>query len=317
MATEYEKFKVENYGCMVPFVLNMGLLFYTGYKLIKIARSLEAPRIRKLYGDCRTLVFVLIFMALILRCAFQADYIYGFYTQDSQSAVEKDIWDIIQKIPILLFISIASTFSNFWHQIYSSFEDYDTLSKRHERYGTTVLVCNIALYTSFIVLVALGCAIRANGVVVAIYCISFIGLVASTLAILITGKKLHEKAVKLVNYTGRTVKSTNGFRTIYFLLITFCLIKCIQEALCIYCQIIYSSSVITGLDVGGPNSYVFGIVYEIVVYALGESGFFLCLIIMLNIYAKKSQTFLTSDTFAEKGKLDMSNMMSRSDSINQ
>lgn len=304
---------------MVPFVLNMGLLFYTGYKLNKIARSLETPKIKKLYGDCRTLVFVLIFMALILRCGFQAHYIYSFYAQENESTLEKDILAIIQKIPILLFISIASTFSNFWHQIYTSFEDYDSMTTKHKKYGDRVLLCNIALYIAFVVLVALECAIRANGVVVAIYSISFIGLVAATLAILITGKKLHEKAVKLVNYTGRTVKSTNGFRTIYFLLITFCLIKCIQEALCIYCLIAYSSSsVIDYLALGGSNSYAFGIAYEIIVYALGESGFFLCLTIMLNIYANKTQTFLTSDTFAEKGKLDMSNIMSRSDdSIHQ
>lgn len=317
MSTEYEKTEIENYGCIIPFVLNIGLLFYTGYKLFKISRTLESPKMEKLYSDCRTLIFVLIFLALIFRCGFQAHYIYGFYTQVDESTAGLDILGIIQKIPILLFISIASAFSNFWHQIYTSFEDFETMSSKHEKYGTSVLFFNIALYIIFIILVALSCAISANDVVVAIFAILFIGLVAGTLAILITGKKLHDKAVKLINYTGRTVKSTNGFRTIYFLLIAFCLIKCIQQALCIYCQIVYASdSVVT--DIGGTNSYVFSVVYEIIVYALGESGFFLCLTIMLNVYARRTQTFLTSDTFAEKAKQDMSDIMSRScDSIQQ
>ncbi len=285
----YKEHPHTQYGFIVGFVPNFALLTYTTVKLIQ---SLKRSENEAKYGQNRTVVFSLIFIALLSRCVFEADQIYAHFLTSHQSDLTKNIFAQLDNLPILLIITLASFFSNYWHKHYIKFEGEGATEGKFYPYFLTGI--NVALYAAFITLAVLFVISPSKHLQAGIFGAFALGLIIMAIVLRITGKRLYQRATTFVSYTGRNIKSSKGFQRSYSTLLFCCSIKIVQHCLALFCMLNNSSNFAFEkiVNAGSTAYYLYEIGFIFVFYTIGETLFFLFLIILLDINATKCEELL-------------------------
>jgi len=278
------------YAVLGLLLVNISLMIYLAYKLYKLIRSNPWTYFEKRNRRYRIFIFALIFSGLLLRGAFEGDQIYKAVLYDATTHLESYAL-VIDALPSLLFVSIACAFSYFWYALYSSFdEDEDGVERKRVKFRALLIAVNMTLYTTFI-----ACSVfhlsregKVFSILMRSMCIA--GLIFSTILLKIHGNRLYDRALRLVNYTGRTVKSSSGFRKTYLILLVCCVLKWVKEGVVLYFSVTAGEDLLQDLDYLEEGYYLsIFIAYVIVFYVVGEYGLFLMLIKLLDSYANKSR----------------------------
>jgi len=286
----YKEHPHTQYGFIVGFVPNFALLTYTAVKLIQ---SLKRSENVEKYGQNRTVVFSLIFIALLSRCIFEADQIYFHFLRNHQDPKISSAFFQLDNLPTLLIITLASFFSNYWHKHYTRFEGEGAKASKFYPYFLTAM--NIVLYVTFITLAVLAYIYSTNKYFpAAIFGVFCLGLVIIAVILGITGKRLYKRATTFVSYTGRNIKSSKGFQRSYTSLLLCCSIKIIQQAIALSAQIDFESNFVFEFIAKAGNGwyYLYEFAFIFVFFTIGETCFFLFLIILLDINATKCEELL-------------------------
>lgn len=281
------------YSVLALLVLNIILLLYLTYKLYKFYRRTSDSNFEKRNKQYRTFIFMLILLALLLRGVFVLDQLY--ILNKAPFSLPVDVGMISDNLPVLLFISIASAFAYFWYEIYSSFENtMNYTDQSSSKLKTELVIFNVVLYLAFSVLAAVYVTVKWEYTFLILHCIFIISLIGSTVLLKVHGSNLYNKAMTLVLYTGRNIKSSSGFRMIYILLLICCGIKCAKEALSIFFTLTIGDNVLIALARDDNGDYLpVLIVYVALFYVFGEYGLFFCLILLLDFYADKAKSSMS------------------------
>jgi len=285
------------YAVLCLLLINIALMIYLAYKLYKLVRSNPWTYFEKRNRRYRIFIFALIFSGLLLRGAFEGDQIYKTIFQDATIHLEPYAL-VIDALPSLLFVSIACAFSYFWYALYSSFdEDEEGVERRRTKFKALLIAVNMVLYTTFLACSVFHLSREGKIFTILMRSMCIAGLIFSTVLLKIHGNRLYERALRLVNYTGRTVKSSSGFKNTYIILLVCCVLKWVKEGVVLYFTVTTGEDLLQDLDYLQEGYYLaIFIVYVIAFYVLGEYGLFLMLIKLLDSYANKSRiSFGTQD----------------------
>ena len=280
-------FKEIKYAYSIALVPNFIILAYTAFKLIQLSQKSAPTNTDRLYGRHRRIIFSLIFLALLSRTLFEIDQLLQLFGVIKQSMAWDCIADILDNLPTVLFISLASFFSNSWHKHYTSFENTEASSSRHKLYVSFLFVLNILMYIVNISLV-IGYWEYKKLWLLSFFHVSFlVTLIIVSVALAVTGRILYNQTLNFVNYTGRKIKSATVFNRTYLLLVACCGLKCLDSALNYY-----MTYMVTRDSFNEKIFVVLSMTSVIAFDAFAEPIFFYCLISLLNISASKCETFL-------------------------
>lgn len=275
------------YSIIGLFILNLILLLYLSYKLYVFKTRKPISSLEKQNRRYRGFIFVFIFLALLIRGSFEITQVI-YINQSSSSTVFSSIGTLIDSLPVLLFISIASAFSYFWHEIYSSFDEHLNLQKQSSwRLKFILVLVNVVLYLGYVALANAYLTYDWKYTLITLHSICLLSLIFCTILLKVNGSNLYKKVLTLVSYTGRNVRSSRGFRSIYLILLTCCALRCIKECISIYFSIAVGDNILKELANAEYLSLL--ILYVVFFYVLGEYGLFLSLIKMLDFYADKAK----------------------------
>jgi len=280
-------------GLMVCFVLNSSLLIFTTIKLLrKVKENENQPK-----GQNRKVIFFFISLALLCRCLYEA-YKISCSLKAVQPPKNFNILLLLDNLPTVFLLTLASSFSVYWHRRYSSFEGYEIGRKKANKYKTFVVFFNILFYLVFLLelTTVLHCDQFeiANTRMTLVYGSFAFDLLLVTLALYITGKKLFNRTTRFITYTGRSIKSAKGFQCNFYLLLICCLIKCAQQSIFFYSQLEHKMPFYLS------NDFVYYNLFVLLFYIGGETGVFLCLIILLDARATKCEGLLDQEETSAK-----------------
>jgi hypothetical protein len=279
------------YSTIGLFILNIILLLYISYKLYLFKTRKPSSSVDKQNRRYRGLIFGFIFLALIIRGSFEITLVI-YISDNPSSTVFSSIGTLIDSLPILLFISIASAFSYFWHEIYSSFDEHLNFPKqsRSWRLKFILILINVALYLGYIALVNAYICYQWQSTLVTLHSVCLLSLIFCTVLLKINGSNLYNKVLTLVSYTGRNVRSSRGFRLIYIILMVCCILRCIKECISIYFAVVVGENIFKAMTEAEGGAYLsLLILYIVLFYVLGEYGLFFSLIKLLDFYADKAK----------------------------
>ncbi len=286
----YIEFVNSIYAYMIGFFPNSLLLAYTILKMIQLSSESSLASKDQIYGVYRRIVIPLIFLASLSRCFLQVDKIllkYGFIKQS-------DIWylvlDIVDFLPTISFITLASFFSNSWHRHYKTFENRESAIKRHRQYFYFLVIFNVSLYVASLSLVLKIWQYPTADYWQGVYGILTLALIIITVLIVSTGRKLYNRALNFVNYAGRSIQSGDRFKKIWVLLITCSVLSCINSGMNLTLAI-YARD---GRFSGRVFEYL-SIFFLIAFDAFAGPGLFFSLIGILNMSYEKCESLLSSE----------------------
>lgn len=275
------------YSIISLLVLNIILLVYISYKLYIFKTRKPISSLEKKNRRYRGFIFAFIFLALVIRGSFEITQVI-YINQSSSSTVFSSIGTLIDTLPVLLFISIASAFSYFWHEIYSSFDEHLNFQRQTGwRLKFILILVNVVLYLGYIALANAYLTYDWKYTLMTLHSICLVSLISCTILLKINGSNLYKKVLTLVSYTGRNVRSSRGFRLIYIILLVCCGLRCIKECISIYFSIAVGDNILKELANAEYLSLL--ILYIVLFYVLGEYGLFLSLIKLLDFYADKAK----------------------------
>lgn len=277
------------YTIIALLSLNVAFMIYLSCKLWTLLRLPANTHFEKRNRRYRVLIYVLIFLGLLLRAVFEGDQLYQAIFQEQTKHLEPFAL-IIDALPSLILMSIACAFSYFWHALYSSFEVADSFQARRTRFGFLLIALNIILYTVFIACSVLHFSLESRALAIIMRSLCVFGIIFGTVMLNIHGNRLYERALHLVNYTGRNVKSTSGFKRTYNLLLICSVIKCIKEGITLCFSIFVGPQFLDVLENLEEGVYLpLFIAYVLGFYVVGEYGMFLSLIKLLDSSANRSK----------------------------
>jgi len=279
-----------NYTNISLLILNVIMMIYLSCKLYSLFRAKPISYFERRNRRYRIIIFILIFIGLLLRGAYQGDQIYQAILYDNTAHLEPFAL-VIDALPSLLFVSIACAFSYFWYALYSSFdEDEEGSEHKSTRFRALLVAVNISLYSLFIACSVLHLSLGSKVLAIIMRSMCVLALIFSTILLKVHGQRLYDRALKLVSYTGRAVKSSSGFRRIYRILLFCCGLKTIKEAVILYFSVFVGLDFLQDLDIINEGYYLpIFIGYVVFFYVIGEYGLFLSLIKLLDSYANKSK----------------------------
>lgn len=279
-----------NYTNISLLFLNIMMMVYLICKLYSLLKAKPLSYFERRNRRYRILIFVLIFIGLLLRGAYEGDQIYQTIFYDTTAHLEPFAL-VIDALPSLLFVSIACAFSYFWYALYSSFdEDEEGSEQKSRKFRALLVAVNISLYSLFIACSVLHLSLGSRVLSIIMRSMCIVALIFSTILLKVHGQRLYDRALKLVSYTGRTVKSSSGFRTIYRILLFCCVLKWVKEAVILYFSIFLGPDLFQDLNNIHESYYLpIFIGYVLFFYVIGEYGLFLSLIKLLDSYANKSK----------------------------
>ena len=308
LSSNQQKSQTNMFGYLIPLVINSALLVYTIIKLILLLNRSNLLKVDRMYGSSRVKIFSLITAALTSRVICESIQIYGYYSQqngDNQvpSKFSKIFLLFVDNAPLICFISIASLFVTSWHNLYMNLEGNDNLQPKQARtkYEKFLLVFNAFIYISFCIVLGLYAIFGTIEELIILAVIFFVGLTTVTVLLIKVGRELFIRVITLLNYTGQIIKSSVSFRVILRMLVFCCFIKSLQQLITIYSRLNGQSdiiSILSFLNMSLRNYNICCTVYVAVFYLVGESGLFLCLILLLNVMANKSKSQLLSASVA-------------------
>ena len=297
------------YSIIGLLVLNLILLLYLSYKLYIFKTRKSVSSLEKKNRRYRGFIFGFIFLALLIRGSFEITQVI-YINQSSSSTVFSSIGTLIDSLPVLLFISIASAFSYFWYEIYSSFDEHLNSQKQTSwRFKFILILVNVVLYLGYIALANAYLSYEWKYTLLTLHSICLLSLIFCTILLKVHGSNLYKKVLTLVSYTGRNVRSSRGFRSIYIILLVCCVLRCIKECISIYFSLAVGDNILKELANAEYLSLL--IVYVILFYVLGEYGLFLSLIKLMDFYGDKAK--ITCSTIEGHRDSTVSLMQDRSD----
>ena len=283
-------------------ILNGFLLLFTLVNLSKLSFKKTTSRNEKKEAQFRIYVYTLILLAITFREISESFHLHDLSSNGKPSHFNS-LLIIIDALPILLFINLATTFSYFWFRTYSSFDNsQQELRTKKKNFKYSILVFTILLYTGFIILSAV-CAINKNlNASRLLKVLLMFGLIWSAVFMIVHGSILYNKTIELVQYTRERLRSTGVFKTIYLLLLACCIIKCIEEGLALYFSGNDEVSLSQDSNFVFVNNYLaFFIVYTTVFVLIGECLPFFLFVLLLEKNAKKwkESTSSSNEHFVE------------------
>ncbi len=262
----------------ILFVLNALLLIFLFYKLCKLQFQAFESFMEKKNISYRFKTFLLIFVAIIIKEIAIVLHLLPLFSSE-KPAYFNSILLISDTLPSLLFITIATTSTYYWHEIYSSYDEMFGITQKIERknwFKLFVILFNIILYIAFTILIMLYIFQNAIDAPQILSIILIPSLFLSLILLVFHGRILHDKTIVFVNYTGRRI-GAGGFKVIYRILLLCCLLKGIHEVLMLS---------LSGQDDTSLSPPLF-IVYFIVFDLFGEFGVFFALVILFERNAKR------------------------------
>ena len=304
LSVNHQKSQTNTFGYLIPLVVNSILLVYTTMKLILLIKRSNLLKIDQMYGSSRVKIFFLIAGALTSRVICESTAIYEYYTQkngDDQVESEFNIvfFLFVDNAPLLCFISIASLFVTSWHNHYMSLERDNSFQHKRTKtkYERFLQAFNALIYISFCVLLGLYTVFGTAQELIIMAAMFFVGLITVTILLIKIGRELFTTIIALLNSTGQIIKSSVGFKVIFRLLVFCCFIKSLQQLIIMYSRLNSQNDVISilnFLNIGMRDYNLYFTIYVAVFYLIGESGLFLCLILLLNAMADKSSQLLSA-----------------------
>jgi len=271
-------------------ILNFLMLVFVSYRIYlsrKESKDNPYPRTGKRY---RGLIYFLIFVALFLRGIDEAARLVKLSMNDSKQ-ISNNLVVILDDLPVLVFVSIASAFAHFWHSLYKNFENRTSFKANFQslRFKICLILFNLVLYAGVIALAVVYCTLNWHWATVIIHGLFFASLVLHTFLLKTHGSRLRDRTHKLIVYTGREVRSS-GFKMIYRILLVCCVLRSIKEVVTIYLSLKFGDDPLYDLSQIGDGLYLLALVlYVGLFYVLGEYCLFLGLIICLEFYASRSR----------------------------
>lgn len=278
---------------IILLILNLLVLTFVSYRIYLFRKNNEYPRQGKQY---RGWIYFLIFMALLLRGLDEATRIFNLANTGSDQ-ISNEIVVILDDLPVLLFITIASAFAHYWHNIYRSFDNQTSFKANFQslRFKICLILFNLMLYAGFIALAVVYFVKEWHYATVIIHSLFFASLALHTFLLKVHGSRLHDRTHKMVVYTGREVRSS-GFKVIYHILLICCVLRSIKEVVTIYLSIQFGDDPLVDLLNIGDGLYLLALVAFVgLFYVLGEYCLFLALVLCLEFYASKSRLTISTE----------------------
>ncbi|RZK14524.1 MAG: hypothetical protein EOO43_16240 [Flavobacterium sp.] len=274
-------------------ILNFLMLVFVSYRIYQSRKDNNYSKNSKQY---RGFIYFLIFVALFLRGIDEVARIVKLSSSDPYQ-ISNYIVVILDDIPVLLFVSIASAFAHFWHDLYKNFEHPTSFKANFQslRFKICLILFNLLLYAMFIALSVVYITLKWHYATVIIHALFFGSLVIHTFLLKTHGSRLRDRTHKLIVYTGREVRSS-GFKVIYRILLVCCVLRSIKEIVTIYLSLHFGDDPLNDLSQIGDGLYLLGLVMYIgLFYVLGEYCLFLALILCLEFYANKSRVTISTE----------------------
>jgi len=216
---------------IILLIFNLLVLIFVTYRMCLFFKNNDYPRQGKQY---RGFIYFLIFLALLLRGIDEAARLFNLINAGANQ-ISNEIVVILDDLPVLLFVTIASAFAHFWHNLYRSFDRQTSFKANFQslRFKICLILFNLMLYAMFIALAVIYFIKKWHYATIIIHSLFFACLVLNTFLLKIHGSRLHDRTHKLIVYTGREVRSS-GFKAIYRILLFCCVLRAIKEVFTIF-----------------------------------------------------------------------------------
>lgn len=280
------EFTNSRYGYMMSLVPNFALLMYTSWKLLQDCTRGTA-RNDKLYGQHRFTVFLLMFISLLSKCLYDVKGLYIYYRRIAEDEIWMYIFSIIGQFRTVMIVNVATYFAKAWHRSYMLFEDSEESKRDHKIYSGMMFFLNLSMYVS-LVLIPLHWYLEKFYFLSVMFGVFEICLVIVTIALATTGKNFYKRVLNLLSYTGRSVKSSQRFLKIYYLILICCIMKCLEMGMAVILSV-------SGLSLPSSLYYIYDIASLFVYRGLIEPVFFTCLIVLMNESASKCESVASAE----------------------
>ena len=277
-------------------VVNVLLLLFLSYKIIKFIFMAPETKLERKTKNYRLIILAFIFLSLLVRAFFG---FYKLFTPNDAYSNGESPFSIgliaINCIPLAFFVSIASVFSYYWHNLYTSFERVNgSANQRSKVFKIFLIVANASLYIIFATLITVALTTLWDKSLVALNILFMVYLILSTAMLAVHGTRLYERALRLMTYAGNVVKSTSGFLITYRTLLFCCAIKIINCASSIYFEVTGSFVKILFREDGQCDIWIW-VAYMITFIIVGEYVLYGSLILLLDFNANKAKTGSVDD----------------------
>jgi len=285
------EFTNSRYGYMASLVPNTMLLAYTTFKVMQLCGKRNRRDNDKLYGQHRFVVFILMLINVLTKCLYDVKGLYIYYSRHSENIISMYIFSVLGQFRTMLVITVATYFAKSWHKSYTLFEETEESKRKHRVYCGIMFFINVSTYGA-VILTPLYWVLNEFYLLTAMFGMFTMNLFIVTLALGITGKNFYTRVLNLLNYTGRSVKSSRRFLRIYYLILICCTLKCMEMGMTFtlswgngwFEQEVY---------------YVYDIISLFIFRAFIEPLFYLCLIFLLNESVSKCKSMANDETASE------------------
>jgi len=281
------EFTNSRYGYMMALVPNFVLLMYTSCKLLQDWTKGPAKN-DKLYGQHRFTVFSFMFICLLSKCLYDVKGLYVYYRRVAEDQIWMYIFSIVGQFRTVMIVTVATYFAKAWHRSYMLFEDSEESKRDHKIYSGLMFFLNLSMYVSLIMIPLHWESGRLDFLAI-MFGVFEICLVIVTIALAMTGKNFYKRVVNLLSYTGRSVKSSQRFLKIYYLILICCIMKCLEIGMAFVLSISY-------LRLSDNVYYIYDIASLFIYRGLIEPAFFTCLIYLMNESASKCESVALAET---------------------
>ena len=288
-------FIVIQYIQIFLLTLNGFLMLFTLVNLLKLSFRKTTSTKEKKDTQFRIYIFTLILVAIALREISDILHLHDLSGNGKPSSFNSALI-IIDALPILLFINLATTFSYFWFRTHSSFDNsQQELKSKKKNFKQSILVFTVLLYIGFVVLSVICAVNKTLNASRLLKILLMLGLVWSAVFLIRHGRILYNKTIELMQYSRKKIRSTGVFKTIYIILLTCCVLKFIEEGLALYFSGKDEVSLSQDANFVFVNNYLaFFIVYTIVFVLIGECLPFFLLVLLLQKNAKNQKESTSS-----------------------
>ena len=277
-------------------VVNVLLLLFLSYKIIKFIFMKPETKLERKTKNYRVIILAFIFLSLLVRAFFGFYKLFtpnnGYSNGDSALSVGLIAFNCI---PIAFFVSIASVFSYYWHNLYTSFERANgSANRRSKIFKVFLIAANASLYVIFAALITVSLTTQWAYSLLALNILFMVYLIISTAMLAVHGTRLYDRALKLMTYAGNVVKSTSGFLVTYRTLLFCCAIKTINCAASIYFEVTGTFIKIMFRADGQCDIWIWT-AYMLTFIIIGEYVMYASLILLLDFNANKAKTGSVDD----------------------
>ena len=284
--TPQNKFFMTYYGSILT--VNFFLVCYLTYKLIQLFRRRNGSEFQQKNSRHRLIIYSLIALCGLLRMAYCG---LEFQSLNNTFDIQQtpQIW-ILELCPNLVLFSISCTFGYFWHEAYRNFDDnIEMISESNTLMKRLLIVLNLAVYTLYIVM---GYDFLQSPYLIAILAsTAAAAILIGAIFLVIHGTRLISKIKFVAQQYDRPIKSLSKFESMFILTIISCFVKIVGFGPMIYGVVNFETKnyfeyMFSHMD----QAWILAaFIFQTASCFLGEFGFFISIIILLQKSAYKSK----------------------------